>query len=304
MNIKKYAAFVRAVELGSLSKAAEELGYTQSGISHMMQSLEDEVGFSLMTRTPSGILPNTEGAMLLPIIRQLLNTNESLEQHIAKIRGADIGRIRIASFSSVATYWLPTILRDFQKQYPDVEIQIMEGGADRIETMMTERVADLCLYTGGEKQDFDWFPLWREQLLAIVPPDSPLTERETVPIKALMGEPFIMPLAGYDYEVHHVLDRLPHYPHIRFSSCSDYAIISMVSSGLGVSILPELLLSNYCENAVAMPLAPAQFRTIGMGVPQVRTASPVTRNFMRYVRSFVRGLEPRGDGGGMEPHKS
>ena len=97
MNIRKYEAYVKAVELGSLSKAAEELGYTQSGISHMMQSLEDEVGFPLLVRTSSGILPNTEGEMLLPIIRQLLQTNESLEQNIAKIKGADIGSIRIAA---------------------------------------------------------------------------------------------------------------------------------------------------------------------------------------------------------------
>ena len=88
MNIRKYEAFVRAVELGSLSKAAEELGYTQSGISHMMQSLEEEVGFPLMVRTSAGIQPNHEGKMLLPVIRQLLNTSESLEQHIAEIKGA------------------------------------------------------------------------------------------------------------------------------------------------------------------------------------------------------------------------
>ena len=125
MNIRKYEAFVRAVELGSLSKAAEELGYTQSGISHMMQSLEDEVGFPLMVRTSAGILPNTEGEMLLPIIRQLLRTNESLEQNIAKIKGADIGCIRIAAYPSVATYWLPGIIALFQKDYPNVEIQII-----------------------------------------------------------------------------------------------------------------------------------------------------------------------------------
>lgn len=70
MNIKKYEAFIRAVELGSLSKAAEELGYTQSGISHMMQSLEEEVGFPLLVRTSSGILPNAEGETLLPAIRR------------------------------------------------------------------------------------------------------------------------------------------------------------------------------------------------------------------------------------------
>lgn len=290
MNIKKYEAFVRAVELGSLSKAAEELGYTQSGISHMMQSLEEEVGFSLMSRTSSGILPNTEGEMLLPIIRQLLSTNESLEQYIAKIKGADIGRIRIASFSSVATYWLPSIIGEFRKDFPHVEIQILEGGAEAVNTMMLNREADLCLYTDGEGKGFEWIPLCQDQLLALLPPEHPLTELEAVPLAAFLTEQFIMPMAGYDYEVHHILDQLKHYPHISFSSCSDYAIISMVAEGLGVAILPELLLRNYRNDAVALPLDPPQYRMLGMGVPQTKTASPVTKNFMRYIQDYVKVL--------------
>jgi len=288
VNIKKYEAFVRAVELGSLSKASEELGYTQSGISHMMQSLEDEVGFPLMIRTSSGIFPNSEGEMLLPIIRQLLNTNESLEQSIAKIKGADTGHIRIASFSSMAIYWLPNIISAFQKDYPNVEIQIIEGGADRIDAMMDNHEADMCLYTGGENRPFDWLPLCRDELLALLPPGHPLTERDAVPIEAFQNEQFIMPLAGYDYEVHHLLDRLEHYPHIRFSACNDYAIISLVTAGLGVSILPELLLRNYQNDAVAMPLDPPQYRILGMGVPQLKSVSPVTRNFMRYVQDYAK----------------
>ncbi len=288
MNIKKYEAFVRAVELGSLSKASEELGYTQSGISHMMQSLEDEVGFPLMIRTSSGIIPNSEGEMLLPIIRQLLSTNESLEQSIAKIKGADTGHIRIASFSSMAIYWLPNIISAFQKDYPNVEIQIIEGGADRIDAMMDNHEADMCLYTGGENRPFDWLPLCRDEMLALLPPGHPLTERDAVPIEAFQNEQFIMPLAGYDYEVHHVLDRLEHYPHIRFSACNDYAIISLVTAGLGVSILPELLLRNYRNDAVAMPMDPPQYRILGMGVPQLKSVSPVTRNFMRYVQDYAK----------------
>jgi len=293
MNIKKYEAFLRAVELGSLSKASEELGYTQSGISHMMQSLEDEVGFPLMIRTSSGIQPNAEGQLLLPTIRQLLNTNESLEQYIAKIKGADTGRIRIASFSSVATYWLPHIISAFRKDFPNVEIQIIEGGANTIDTMMENREADLCLYSGGKQRDFEWIPLFEDKLLALMPPGHPLTELESVPIDALMNEQFIMPLAGYDYEVHHILDKLEHYPHIRFSSCSDYAIISMVTEGLGVSILPELLLRNYRNDAVAMPMDPPQSRVLGMGVSQIRTSSPVTRNFMRYVQEYLKAARAK-----------
>ncbi|WP_455582906.1 LysR family transcriptional regulator [Dysosmobacter sp.] len=290
MNIRKYEAFVRAIELGSLSKAAEQLGYTQSGISHMMQSLEDEVGFPLLVRSSSGILPNTEGELLLPIIRQLLRTNESLEQSIAKIKGADIGCIRIAAYPSVATYWLPGIIAGFQKDYPNVEIQIIEGGADIIEGAMDRREADLCLYAGGEGRDFEWLPLCQDQMLALVPPGHPLAAGEFVPLESFLQEPFIMPMPGYDGEVHDILEQLPQPPHIRFSACSDYAIISMVAQGLGVSILAELLLRNYPNDAVALPIRPAQHRMLGMGVPQVRAASPMTRNFMRYVQEHVKQL--------------
>lgn len=295
MNIRKYEAFVRAVELGSLSKAAEELGYTQSGISHMMQSLEEEVGFSLMVRTSSGIQPNSEGQLLLPVIRQLLSANETLEQYIAKIKGADTGRIRIAAYPSVATYWLPEIIRDFQKDYPHVEIQIIEMGSGAIEEIMENRQAELCIYAGGEGKGFEWVPLCRDRMLALVPPGHPLAAGTAVRLGDLAAEEFIMPMPDYDGEVRFILDKLERRPHILFSACSDYAIINMVTEGLGVSILSELLLRNYSHHAVALPMDPPQERTLGMGVPQVRTASPVTRNFMRYVRRYVE-LRRNGDG--------
>jgi len=294
MNIRKYGAFVRAVELGSLSKAAEELGYTQSGISHMMQSLEEEIGFPLMVRTSAGIQPNGEGELLLPVIRQLLDASESLEQHIAMIKGADTGRIRIAAYPSVATYWLPGIIRDFQKDYPNVEIQIIEGGSNTIEEIMASRQADLCLYAGGEGKNFEWMPLCKDRMLALVPPEHPLAGNKAVALEAFLGEPFIMPMPGYDGEVRYILDKLPRWPHILFSACSDYAIINMVTEGLGVSILPELLLQNYGHNAVALPMDPPQERMLGMGVPQLRTASPVTRNFMRYIERHILNQEYQG----------
>ena len=287
MNIRKYEAFARAVELGSLSKAAEELGYTQSGISHMMQSLEEEVGFPLLVRTSAGIQPNHEGELLLPVIRQLLNTSESLEQYIAKIKGADTGRIRVAAYTSVATYWLPGIIRDFQKDYPKVEIQIIEMGSGAIEQIKRDRKADLCIYAGGEGREFEWIPLCRDRMLALVPPEHPLARQDCVPLEALLTEKFIMPMPDYDGEVRYILNKLPRWPQILFSACSDYAIINMVTEGLGVSILPELLLKNYGHSAVALPMDPPQERMLGMGVPQLKTASPVTRNFMQYVERYV-----------------
>ena len=290
MNIRKYEAFVRAVELGSLSKAAEELGYTQSGISHMMQSLEEEVGFPLLVRTSVGIKPNSEGEMLLPVIRELLGINESLEQHIAKIKGVDTGHIRIACYSSIAAYWLPEIIAAFQKEFPNVEIQIMEGGADTIEAMMENRQADLCLYAGGEGKSFEWVPLYRDRMLVLVAPEHPEASAERISPQRLQQERFIVPVKEYDGEVYGILDTFPAAPETAFSACSDYAIINMVRLGLGVSILPELVVKHYSGGTAALELDPPRYRMLGMGVPQMKAVSPVTQNFMRYVRAFVKEL--------------
>jgi len=254
----------------------------------MMQSLEEEVGFPLLTRTSAGIQANSEGELLLPVIRQLLDASESLEQHIARVKGADTGRIRIAAYPSVATYWLPGIIRRFQKDYPNVEIQIIEGGSNTIEEIMAGRQADLCLYAGGERRDFEWVPLCRDRMLALVAAGHELAKGAAVPLEAFLREDFIMPMPGYDGEVRYILDKLPRWPHILFSACSDYAIINMVTEGLGVSVLPELLLKNYGHTAVALPIDPPQERMLGMGVPNLKTASPATRNFMRYVERYVR----------------
>ena len=291
MNIRKYEAFVRAVERGSLSKAAEELGYTQSGISHMMQALEEEIGFPLMVRTSAGIKPNNEGQMLLPAIRELLGANEALEQYIAKIKGVDTGHITIASYASVAAYWLPGIIANFQKDFPNVEVEIVEAGARKIEQLMEDRQADLCLYAGGEDKSFEWVPLKSDRMLVLLPPDHPLAGEKRITPQMLEREKFIAPMQMYDGEVYDILSTFPVQPEKAFSACSDYAIINMVRAGLGVSILPELLLKNYSGGAVAVELDPARSRLLGMGVPQLKASSPVTRNFMRYVQEYVKTLE-------------
>ena len=287
MNIKKYEAFVRAVELGSLSKAAEELGYTQSGISHMMQSLEEEVGFSLLKRTSTGIAPNGEGALLLPLIRQLLADNESLHQYIEQIKGGDTGRIRIACCASVASCWLPRVIKSFEKEFPHVSIQIMEGNAQAIEQMMEQREADLCIYAEGVHRSFEWIPLCKDPLMALMPMGHPLAKKKWISFEQLAKEEMIIPTLGYSPQVYHLVQTLAPGAKVRFSACSQYAMLSMVAEGLGVSILPQLLLRENHNDVVTLPLCPPQHRTIGMGVVEMKRVSPMTRNFMNYVQSFV-----------------
>lgn len=287
MNTTKYEVFARAARLGSLSKAAEEMGYTQSGISHMMRSLEQEVGFALFARSAGGVRLSEEGKTLLPLVQEVLNRSEYLEQTIASINGLERGNIRIAAFSSVAINWLPAILREFERHHPSIRVEVNEGGVDVIEGMLEKGLADLAIYARTANAGFDWVPLREDPLYAVLPLQHPLAGQTVFPIEAFLENDFIAPSRDFDYDIHRVLDNLERYPKNKFTSRNDYAIIAMVANGLGLSILPELILRNNADKVCALPMDPPFHRSLGIGVPRLKDAPPAVVQFIRQVRRMV-----------------
>lgn len=287
MNTTKYEVFARAVKLGSLSKAAEDMGYTQCGVSHMMKSLEQEVGFPLFTRTTAGIQPNTEGEMLLPLVWELLQRNERLEETIASIKGLETGHISIASFSSVAIFLLPSILRAFEHKHPNIHVQINEGGVDVIEELLETGEVDLAIYARTARTSFDWIPLREDPLYAVLPKDHPLATRDVFPIETFLSEDFIAPDRDYDYDIHRVLSNLSRFPRVKYTSRNDFAIIAMVECGLGLTILPQLLLQDSTDKVAILPLDPPFHRSLGIGVLNQKDISPAVARFIRLVRKMT-----------------
>ena len=98
MDTKKLRALLTALNKGSLTAAAEELGYTQSGLTHMMNSLEEELGVKLLVRSKSGVLLSTAGQELLPLMRTVAESVENLEQSAEKIRLRSVTNLRLGAF--------------------------------------------------------------------------------------------------------------------------------------------------------------------------------------------------------------
>ena len=120
MNIQKYLAFVKTVEYGSFTKAAERLNYSQSGISRMINDLEKEWKISLLERSRSGVRLTSDGLTLLPYAKSVCEEYGKLQAQVDEINGLQSGIIRIGTFSSVATHWLPNIIKMFQNDYPNI----------------------------------------------------------------------------------------------------------------------------------------------------------------------------------------
>ena len=147
MSIKKYEAFLKTAQLGSLTRAAEALHSTQSRISHILRELEEEFGFSLMQRSRGGIRLTEAGERLMPLMKEILQKQQELETLAADIREAEAGVVRIGVFSSVAVQWLPGMLESFQTTHPKAEVQILSGDYDDLDRWLQSGDVDLSFVT-------------------------------------------------------------------------------------------------------------------------------------------------------------
>ncbi len=290
MNYTKLDLLVDIASTNNLSATAQNFGYTQSAVSHTIKKLEEEMGFPLLKRTNRGVELSNDAKTILPSVRAVVNATNRLDEEIQAVRGIHSGEIRIGSYSSTAINWLPAIIRRFQEQYPDISIQIREGGIDEIEHWLMDGSADFgILSLTGDDRPYNFFPLTREPLYAVFPLDYDLPEEyETAfPVSAFLDYPFITSETGMDYDVAAALENAGVVPKVAFYCKDDHSIMAMVENGLGVSLLPGLILQSHAGRLKKIPLDPAAERTLGIGVASYEALSLSARAFMRMIQEYV-----------------
>ena len=284
MNIQKFMAFVKTVEYGSFTKAAEILNYSQSGISRMINDLEKDWKITLLERSKAGVRLTSDGVKLLPYAKSVCKEYEKLLTQVDEINGLQSGLIRIGTFSSVAAHWLPNIIKAFQDDYPNIDYELLLGEYSEIEEWILEGRVDcgfLCLPThNGLETVF----LERDKFLAVLPENHPLAKLERIPLSALCSEPFMLLEKGKKTEISEIFERCGLTPNTHFTTIDDYAVMSMVESGLGVSILPQLILKRVPYRIVTKELDVPVYRNIGLALRNKQTASLAVKKFIEYLQ--------------------
>ena len=283
MNIQKYLAFVKTVAYGSFTKAAEALSYSQSGISRMINDLELEWKISLLERGKGGVRLTSDGMRLLPYATSLCNEFLKLEMQVDELNGLQSGLIRIGTFSSVATHWLPNIIKEFQKDYPNIDYELLLGDYTEIEEWILEGRVDCGFLRLPTHPELETVFLEQDRLMAIIPANHPLAQCEVFPVQALCDMPFMLLEKGAKAEVSEIFERCNLTPKVHFTTWDDYAIMSMVESGLGISILPELILKRTPYRILAKPLDIPAYRNIGLALRNKKTASLAVKRFLDYL---------------------
>ena len=264
-TIQKYQALVETVRAGSISAAARRLSYSQSGVSRMIADLERDWGISLLERGRKGVRLTADGQQVMPFVEAVCEDQRRLRERVAEVVGAQTGLIVIGTFSSVATHLIPPAIERFTREHPGIEYELRMGDYSEIESWVADGLVDFGFlpYPPQEtREDLAREVVATDELMAVVPQGHELAAREAISLAGLAAEPFILLERGSDNEISPLFETAGLDLTVCLSTWDDYAIMSMVENGLGVSILPNLILTRCPYRIERRPLDPPVTRDL------------------------------------------
>lgn len=281
--IFKNLAFVRTAELGSFTKAAEDLHYAQSSVSKMIADLEKEWNVLLLERDRSSVCLTSEGQRILPLAREILNDHRRHTDTIGRMKGMETGIVRIGTFASVAIHWLPNIFAHFRKDFPGIEYEILLGDYDEIEKQIEDGRVDCGFLRFPTEPSWGTLLLKEDEYKVVLPQNHPLAAAESIPIEKPEGQPFLLLEHGGKTDVSELLEKYGVRPSVCFTTWEDFAIMAMAEKGLGIGILPSLILQRIPYDIEVRPPEKPFYRKIGLACKNKNRLLPATRKFTEYL---------------------
>lgn len=288
MTLLSYQIFQTVVEQGSFQRAAEVLNLTPSAISHAISTAEKELGFPLFNRNKNGVTLTSYGENLQPYILTVLNSDAKLQQAILEFNGLMHGSVKIGTFSSVCNSFIPELVTTFSKQHPNIEIKIYQGTYDDVYNWIKTGVVDLGFLSESSCKELAITPLCEDELLCIVPKGFRPRHKGYIELSELKDQRFVSQRESTDADIQNLFHK--HHLTIR-SSChvvDDLSTIAMVAAGLGICIMPKLVMQNIPYDVDTYPLKPSEHRTIGLCCANQDLMPPAVKSMHRHILKYFK----------------
>lgn len=281
----KYKAFIKIVECGNFTRAAKELGYSQPGISHMIDALEKEFGFSLLLRNKDTITPTEDGRKILQYCYRLVQDEKELLETVDSINGLMSGTIRVGALNSLVLQFIPDVIVNFSRAFPDIEVMLREFASDEGMSALNDGRIDLLFSTDNLQKQMEFIPLFTDPICLIMHEEHPFTTMKRIPVNSLKSCDFIMPEEGWDDLARPLIDAIGSIPHIRHMTASDTASIALVSRGMGVFPISRLQTARLPDNVVWREFKEDFHRNMGIGLRSLKSAPPAQKEFVKVAQS-------------------
>jgi LysR family transcriptional regulator, transcription activator of glutamate synthase operon len=289
MELRQLKYFVEVAKHEHISFAAEALHIAQSAVSRQIGNLEAELGVQLFHREGRNIKLTHIGRLFAEQAIVALNAIANAKQLIDEYVDPERGMIRIGFPSSLASNTLPKIIKSFKNEHPDVNFHLRQGGYDFLIEGIKNREIDLAFI--GPVPGFDSQVhsdiLFTESFVALLPMTHPLAEQEILSLAKLKEERFVLFPEGFILRkmVEDACLEAGFQPFIPCEGDDLDAIKGLVSAGIGITLLPELILQDNLPNGtVTLKIdKPEVTRTVGIITPKHRELSPSEKLFYDFV---------------------
>ena len=187
----RYKVFLSIVETKNFTKTAEVFGYTQSAISQIVRSLEDELKVTLFTRTKHGIFLTSDGKLMEPYIRRLCNDYSNILGQSSSINNLEGSIVRIGTFASISANFLPYVIKEFKKIYPTVQFNLLQSDYDTVKSWINDSIVDFGFLTLDVANDLQSIPILKDEMVMILPENHPKSKKDVLSLSDFADEPFI-----------------------------------------------------------------------------------------------------------------
>lgn len=235
MDINRWNELLTVIECGSLTAAAQKMGYTLPSLSRNIALLEENLGFQLLHRCKQGVYPTTDCISLLPYVKELLHTQKRLEQFSSSIRGADEGTINIGTAYRYYYSWISEVTSEFRKIHPNVQFHIYNGTSTDFVQKLQDHQLDFC-FISQRPGEYLWHPLYKDSLVALISNKNQLSQQPVVPARIFCSESYIETCPGLDIDAARFFHDCNIIPNTEFTTMDIQATYSMVEANLGISL--------------------------------------------------------------------
>lgn len=286
MTLLTYQVFKTVAQVGTFHRAAEVLGLTPSAISHAISSMEDELGFAVLTRSKSGVTLTNYGELLLPYVNAVLNSDESLKQFIAETNGLKRGKVKLGVFSSVCTNWLPDIMKSFQQQYEEISIELFQGTYAEVADWIKNGIVDLGFLSVSSAKDIPIRPLYYDPLVCVMPKGA-LTDGEQIGIAQMQKHQFVTQRDSTDADIQKFLKENNLKVQSNYHVVDDLSTVRLVEKGFGICLMPRLVMNDIPYEVQIHPILPPAGRIIGLAVQNPDYMAPAVRTMYQHIVAYI-----------------
>lgn len=281
--LSKYDIFCKVVEYSGFTRAAHAIQYSQSAVSQTVKNLEQELGLILLTRGKEGIHLTPDGEAIFPYIQAIANAEDALARRQKEMQGLKGSVVRIGTFTSVSRTLLPGWMWQFKREHPGIRFVLEQGEYTTISEWVQNGAVDFGFVNMDAAPEMEGRLLYTDNMCAVMPPDHPLTQKQSVHLADLAESALILLDEGEFNVPMRAFDNIGLVPQIEYEVYDDYTIIAMVEKKLGVSIMYERVLAGYASKVATRPIDEDLSRRVGIVWNNWETMPIAARRFVEFI---------------------